>query len=110
MLYLYVIPTYKYNTCDLTAEATNTNEVISTIKGIEISPNPFNSTTRVIIDNPGFVAHELMITDIAGKPVQTYYDVRNVVEIDRNGLSAGMYLAILRNDQGETLTRKLMIQ
>ena len=106
----YLLPAYKYNSCELTAEATNTQEAISTIKGIEISPNPFSSTTRVIIENPTFVGHELIITDIAGKVVQNYYDVRNVVEIDRQNLDAGMYLVILKNDAGESLTRKLMVQ
>ena len=109
-VYGYLLPAYKFNSCEITAEATNTEEAISTIKGIEISPNPFNSSTRVIIENPTFLGHNLMITDLAGKVVQNYYDVKNIVEIERNNLDAGMYLIVLKNDVGESITRKLMIQ
>jgi len=106
----FKVDAFKYNTCEISAIATATSEPISTISRIVVSPNPFSSQTSMVIENPTQASHDLMLTDVAGKVVRMIRGVKNEVEIKRNDLNAGVYYAIFRNEKGETITQKLIIQ
>jgi hypothetical protein len=76
-----------------------------------VSPNPFKSSTYVTFNNPTNKVHTLTLMDAVGRVVRTYSNVTsNVVEIQRDGLTSGMYFAVLRNAEGQAMTQKLMAE
>ena len=102
----YELPAYEFNSCNL---STSISEPISTIKGIRIAPNPVIATSQIVLDNPTFTPHNLLISDMTGKVVKMIPNVLNVVEISRGDLAPGLYFATFRNDKGETITSKLLV-
>jgi hypothetical protein len=78
---------------------------------IAVSPNPFKSSTYITFSNPSNKAHTLTLLDAVGRTVRTYKNVTSeLVEIQRDGLTAGMYFAVLKNADGQALTQKLMAE
>lgn len=76
-------------------------------------PNPFNPTTNLLIDmeRPGRAIVE--IYDLMGRKVDTIFDEvlnnrRYEVVFDATNLSSGVYVAVLRTDQG-VRTRKITL-
>jgi subtilisin family serine protease len=76
-------------------------------------PNPFNPTTNLLIDmeRPGRAIVE--IYDLMGRKVSTIFDEelnnrRYEVIFDGTGLASGVYVAVLRTDQG-VKTRKITL-
>lgn len=76
-------------------------------------PNPFNPTTNLLIDmeRPGRAVVE--IYDLMGRKVSTIFDEvlnnrRYEVVFDASNLASGVYVAVLRTDQG-IRTRKITL-
>ncbi len=76
-------------------------------------PNPFNPTTNLLIDmeRPGRAIVE--IYDLMGRKLGTIFDEnlnnrRYEVTFDGTGLASGVYIAVLRTDQG-VKTRKITL-
>jgi hypothetical protein len=68
-------------------------------------PNPFNPTTNILIDmeRPGRAIVE--VYDIMGRKISTIFDERlnnrrYEVVFDGTGLASGIYVVVLRTDQG----------
>lgn len=74
---------------------------------IKIMPNPA-STNVLISATTREPIREMMVIDMNGKVVRAYKNINNhYFNIDRNGLSTGMYIIQTRFDSGVT-TNKLM--
>lgn len=106
----FVLPVYKYNTCDESDLAANIVNPTSTIKGITVTPNPFADYAVLTLDAPVYEAHDVRITNINGQVVKTIQGFQGQnLEISRDNLSAGMYFLMLTNQKGEVATTRLMI-
>lgn len=98
---------FVWNSCETVA---STRE-ISTIQGLRVFPNPFSRSTVIEFENATGAVHHLVITDITGKVVKMENNIRdNRIEVSREGMPAGMYFATLRNNRGELITQKLIVQ
>jgi hypothetical protein len=76
-----------------------------------IAPNPFKSATYITFNNPNSKAYTLTLTDAVGRVARTYNNITSgVVDIQRGNLTAGMYFAILKNAEGQSITQKLMAE
>ncbi|MBI4645780.1 MAG: T9SS type A sorting domain-containing protein [Bacteroidia bacterium] len=74
-----------------------------------ISPNPFKDKTIIEFNNPQNDKFRLVITDITGKIVRRIEETRATrLEIDRNGLPAGIYTIELTGQ--EFFKSKLIIE
>lgn len=68
---------------------------------VTIQPNPFNEVTRLAFSNPAGKTYQLEITDLNGKVLRTYPDIRtDAIEIQKGNLSSGMYFYRLSGKDG----------
>ena len=89
--------------------AVSTND-LQNVK-MAVSPNPFKSATYVTFNNPNNKAHTLTLMDAVGRVVRTYNNITSdIVEIQRGEMTAGMYFAILKSVDGQSITQKLMAE
>ncbi|MCA1802144.1 MAG: T9SS type A sorting domain-containing protein, partial [Rhodothermaceae bacterium] len=78
-------------------------------------PNPFNPTTTIRFQLNSGQSVTLDIYDIMGRRVATLAENRgfssgeHTLMFDASNLSSGMYIYQLRIDNGQTLTRKMML-
>lgn len=106
----YVLPVYKYNTCEVSELASNVVNPTSTIQGITISPNPFADRAVLTLDTPVTTAHDVRITNVNGQVVRNIQGfMGQSLEISRDNLAAGMYFVMLTNQKGEIATSRLMV-
>lgn len=78
---------------------------------VAIAPNPFKTATYITFNNPNNKIYTLTIMDAVGRVARTYNNITSdVVEIQRDNLTAGMYFAILKNAEGQSITQKLMAE
>ena len=105
----FILPAYRFNTCTMVF-ATGSNEV-STVRYAEIVPNPMTDVATLVFENPTNEMHSVEIVSLTGQVVRTIpaTNAENIA-IERNGLSAGMYFARIRNTKGESQTMKFTIQ
>jgi len=92
------------------------NDVICTTTPVEnaqaadhhlrVDPNPADLKCRVEWPDEIF---EIFISDYSGRVVLHKTGVRNLAEIDTQVLYSGLYIITLRNNSGNTMTRKLII-
>jgi hypothetical protein len=76
-----------------------------------VAPNPFKTATYITFNNANSKVHTLTLMDAVGRVVRTYSNITSdVVEIKRDNLPAGMYFAILKNADGQSITQKLMAE
>lgn len=100
---------YVWNSCE-TFTVSSVRD-ITTLDKLRVYPNPFTHTTVIEFENNSDAVHHLSITDITGKVVKFQNNIRdNRIEVSREGMPAGMYFAILRNNRGELVTQKLIVQ
>jgi hypothetical protein len=89
--------------------AVGTNELQNV--NAAIAPNPFKSATYITFNNPNSKAYTLTLMDAVGRVARTYNNITSgVVDIQRGNLTAGMYFAILKNAEGQSITQKLMAE
>lgn len=89
--------------------AVSTND-LQNVK-MAVAPNPFKASTYVTFNNPSNKAHTLTLMDAVGRVVRTYNNITSdIVEIQRGDMTAGMYFAILKNVDGQSITQKLMAE
>lgn len=75
---------------------------------ITLQPNPFNQYTTIRLEGAGNDAVELKVFDMIGNLVKSEISDNNVIRINRDNLSAGMYLYELRQN-GKLLGQGKMI-
>lgn len=104
-----VLTAVTFNTCNDYFLLSNENEL--ELSQFDITPNPARSLAVVEFSNDAATAFDLVITNITGQTVHTINNLRtNRVEISVEALAAGMYFATLRNQEGATTTRKLIVR
>lgn len=85
-------------------------EVINQDLKVQIIPNPFANSTRFAFGNPAGRAFDLRITDVNGKIIRQYLNIRdNEVTIESKNLPSGLYFYHLKGEKG-IATGKLAIQ
>ena len=89
------------------------NEVESNISGLSVSPNPFAGTAHMTFTSEVAGAYTMKMTNLVGavvssKEVEITTGANNF-EINRAGLSAGIYMVSLSNGQG-SVTRKVVVE
>ncbi len=104
-----VLPTYIYNTCDLSS-VVNVNN-LTTITDLTIAPNPASDFININYSNANNTTHDILITSITGQVVKQFYSVAgNNQQVDVKDLSAGMYFVTFRNDKGEQGSEKFIVK
>lgn len=66
--------------------------VTTDILKVKIQPNPFSNTAVLNFENPLNKAFTLELSDLNGNMIRSYQVQGNSVTIDREDLSAGMYI------------------
>ncbi len=79
---------------------------------VSVYPNPMNESAILQIDNSVILVDaQLSLYDVNGALVRSISSITsNVVTLDRDGLSAGVYFFTLINNGGELATGKLVIE
>lgn len=76
-----------------------------------IAPNPFSDITYLRFSNPDNNIYTLKLVNITGQTVRTIdHILTDNIEIKRDGLTKGIYFAVLSNTKGKFLTEKLIIE
>lgn len=106
----YMLPTFIYNTCDVSSLSVNTNN-IATIEGVKFSPNPASDRTLISFENPTNAQHDIIITSMTGQTVGVLSNVTgNSAELNVADFATGMYFVTFRNEAGEQGTEKLIVR
>jgi Secretion system C-terminal sorting domain len=89
--------------------ATGTNELQNV--NVAVAPNPFKTATYIKFNNPSNKEFTLTLMDAVGRVARTYSNITSeVVEIQRGNLPSGMYFAVLKNTEGQSITQKLIAE
>ena len=103
LLFLPAIAT----TCEL---STSTVDLVLE-SSIQVMPNPFSDQVLIQYSNPFNKEYELTINDLSGRMVRRLTGLTgNQVTIERKELTAGMYIAHLRDEAGNFATTKLVVE
>ncbi len=103
----FTTPIWKWDSCEETK--VGTNDLSSTGK-VTIAPMPISTEMTIRFENPT-TAHTLTLTTVTGQVVRQIENVReNRLTVDCENLQAGAYFLTIRNSQGETMTKKVMVQ
>jgi len=97
------------------AEATERFRAVPVRLDLDVSPNPFNSTTRIRFDLPKSQHVHLSIYDLDGRLVQPladgwYATGQHELVFDAIGLSSGTYFVHLRTPESATTKKLLLIR
>ncbi len=89
------------------------NEVAKNITDLSVKPNPFSGAAKVEFNSAVSGTYSLKLTNLLGAVVSSreveIYAGQNELMLDRNGLSSGIYLLSISNDNG-IVTRKVTIE
>ena len=98
-----------FNSCD-ESSLVNVNELESAIS-LKIFPNPTRDIALIQFDNSSNELYNLQITDITGKLIKTIRNFSgNQISVDTDELGPGLFLATLENQQGVSVTKKIIVQ
>jgi hypothetical protein len=77
----------------------------------KVAPNPFKDRTYIMLDGGLGKVFNVTLMDNLGRSVRTYNNVATeALEIQRGNLTAGVYFAVIRDQDGRSLTEKLIVQ
>jgi hypothetical protein len=102
----FTLPIYRFNTCTVLAGTKD----LTTAKNVAIAPNPTADKTIMSFDNPNNTLHSLDIINIMGQVVQRYpaHNGETFV-IERGVLVKGIYFARIQNKEGQSMTKKFVL-
>jgi hypothetical protein len=83
---------------------------ISEINAFSIFPNPSNGTTKLTISTSSDLTYQVAITDIIGRQVAFFNEVRSNSTLELNLNNAGLYFVSLIKEGQPVLTEKLIVQ
>ncbi len=97
---------------EVNSNAVVSNEnLVSFASDVLLSPNPTTDFVNLSMSISETIEANVLVTDVLGRTVQTraiqLNQGREVVRVDLDGLSAGMYMISLQAN-GETLTKKVL--
>lgn len=76
-----------------------------------VTPNPFKDRTYIVLDGGQGKVFNVNLMDNLGRSVRTYNKVTTeTLEIERGNLTTGVYFAVIRDQDGRSLTEKLVVQ
>jgi len=79
--------------------------------GLSIFPNPMTSNARLICNNPMTSEDQARVVDVNGRMVRTLRGQgTNTLEIQREGLPAGLYLVQVLRASGTSETTRLVVE
>jgi hypothetical protein len=85
----------------LVLNSVSTGEPLSAIN-YYVQPNPFTESTTIYFENADLEAVTLTLTDLSGRVVRTFSDVRaEQISISRAALPAGTYIFHLASPKGK---------
>ena len=77
----------------------------------KVAPNPFRDRTYIMLDGGQGRVFNVNLMDDLGRTVRTYNNVATeALEIQRGNLTTGVYFAVIRDQDGRSLTEKLVVQ
>ncbi|MEL7340287.1 MAG: T9SS type A sorting domain-containing protein, partial [Bacteroidota bacterium] len=103
---------YVYDSCTLSSDSIVGSVGVEEILDFNISlaPNPMDEIARIEIDNPQYHQLSMSLLNLNGQVLRRWDRVAQVVQVERKGLSSGLYLLRIQDEQGRSLTQKIMIQ
>lgn len=109
--YTTLIPGYDATYClDSTA---GINNIANNISNVTVEPNPFASSAKVTFTSNVEGAYTVKMTNLLGEVVSSkevnILNGTNTFDVNRNGLSSGIYLLSITNGQS-AITRKVIIE
>ncbi|MEZ4954919.1 MAG: cytochrome c peroxidase [Saprospiraceae bacterium] len=78
-------------------------------KKFVFSPNPFSSKTTIEFDNPTREEYAFTLQNINGQPLLSFSTQNDRIDLERDGLSAGVYFLKLRKGH-QVKVEKLVVQ
>ena len=103
-----MMPAFRFNSC--TQVLAGVNE-LSTVRNMDIYPNPAKFNTTLTFDNLNSSAHALEILNVTGQLVRTYAaQTGSQFSIERGTMPAGMYFARVKNTVGESKTVRFVFE
>jgi hypothetical protein len=94
----------------LTACAASAQDLRSSVNS-KVAPNPFKERTYIMLDGGQGKSFDVTLMDNLGRSVRTYNKVTTeTLEIQRGDLTTGVYFAVIRDQDGRSLTEKLVVQ
>jgi Lysyl oxidase len=94
--------------CTTAPTFVSTGEVGEAGVAVFAQPNPFRDNTTLYFDNPSGQALHLVMTDVVGRPVQTWQEVRGAsLDIPRGNLPSGVYWLTISDGVGRTTVKLL---
>jgi hypothetical protein len=104
-----ILACYRFNTCT-PYYATGTAE-LNSVDFLAVAPNPMTDGARVFFTNPTNELHALDVVNNTGQVVRSYgFTTNTEFMVDRGSLAAGLYFARLRNQEGQSLSIKFVIE
>ncbi len=110
---------FDFNTAVVTNTTVNTidyalgvNDVVDgNLSTISVAPNPMNQFATIRIDGlKGSTDVDLIITNILGEKVKTLSHQTNIISINRNDLSSGIYFYELKNNGKKIGNGKIVME
>lgn len=99
---------YFFESCDASLVKTKDLNVLS---GLTFSPNPFSLNTVVKFENNNNDVFNLTLTSVTGAVVFFADGIKeNSYLLEKGNLNNGLYFVTLKNQKGEFVTRKLIIE
>lgn len=94
-------------TCDLSTSTVDLN----LNRSMKVMPNPFSKQVLIQFSNPENKEYQLIISDLSGRMVRNITRLTGEqVTIERADMQAGMYIAQLRDVNGNFATTKLIVE
>lgn len=91
------------------ANALNTNEDIASLKTVLISNNPIDDTFNITLK--GIDTAQVTISSILGQVVfSTQTRDKNITLSKSNGFTSGIYIVKVKDDKGDILIKKFVVQ
>jgi hypothetical protein len=78
---------------------------------VEVFPNPFSQSTTFKINGPPDKTYTLSIISSLGQTIQIH-EIKNqsFFTLNRTGLATGLYLYVLSDEEGKSVTGKLVVE
>ena len=103
-----MMPAFRFNSC--TQVLAGVSE-LSTVRNMDIYPNPAKFNTTLTFDNLNSSAHALDILNVTGQLVRTYAaQTGSQFNIERGTMPAGLYFARVKNALGESKTVRFVFE
>lgn len=89
---------------------TDTDFPVETLEGVQVFPNPVEENFSIKLP-PSVEKADLTLFDVFGREIITYRDIdQSLVNLNRNGVAAGVYYYVLKEDKGRMASGKIVFK